>query len=629
MSDIDVNKIQQNVKELQDQNAIDFQQWKKLGKDIEKLSEKIKLSDTNLKLLMKKIKNDYENLKKIIVDENIQVQLNNKIEKNKNEIVDSKNKIEENKYEINKKVNTETFQNTVDEINSQIDTKASLTINYDNFGEPQNKNEETYTYPNRINFGELKEAPIVKNIPYKGLDIIGHWYNDFGLEYTASGINSSNGSYIWYDWRWNFTTNANYDPQRHPLLGWYKGDDINVLDWQCYWLAESGVNVVNLIQIDGFDNSNWSSSSDKHYWEFQLLNNVKNFKSLKYVLSLKGNSNKYTLEELETQNNKVVDTYKNYRNIYTYNINSKKYACVFVWDTELLRGSLDNYKGYTEINKYYIKLATKMKNIGYDGVCILGRNTNANNNFDYLFENDVVLLCCEYSGVYGDRNNYSNYNDYVTQVPFPTTNTDKTVLNILTSAKSHPAHTSTWNINGSTPKLFSNLVNKAIDHIERYNLPKILTIYNVAEWGEGGASLQPNIYDGFGYLDAIKQIHPLNNEKIEITSIKKETKKEVFAQNTDWIVGKVTGVTLNGGSNGVKTTKEITSLASIFDYSYNVDNYVFFATIQYANDTINNVSCYIYPNFGTKRIYVVVTNNSGADITNVTINVMIRKINIT
>ena len=47
MSDIDVNKIKQIVKELQDQNAIDFQQWKKLSKDIEKLSEKIKLSDTN------------------------------------------------------------------------------------------------------------------------------------------------------------------------------------------------------------------------------------------------------------------------------------------------------------------------------------------------------------------------------------------------------------------------------------------------------------------------------------------------------------------------------------------------------------------------------------------------------
>lgn len=134
MSDIDVNKIQQNVKELQDQNAIDFQQWKKLGKDIEKLSEKIKLSDNNLNILMKKIKNDYEKLKKIVVDENVQVQLNNKIEQNKNEIVDNKNKIdytkikaeensnkiEENKNEINKKVNSETFENKVNKINLQI-----------------------------------------------------------------------------------------------------------------------------------------------------------------------------------------------------------------------------------------------------------------------------------------------------------------------------------------------------------------------------------------------------------------------------------------------------------------------------------------------------------------------------
>ena len=43
MSDNDINKIQQKIKELQDQNAIDFQQWKKLWKDIKKLSEKIKV----------------------------------------------------------------------------------------------------------------------------------------------------------------------------------------------------------------------------------------------------------------------------------------------------------------------------------------------------------------------------------------------------------------------------------------------------------------------------------------------------------------------------------------------------------------------------------------------------------
>ena len=110
MSDIDINRVQQNIKELQDQNAIDFQQWKKLGQDIEKLAGNIKTSDNHLNLLMKKIKADYEGLRKIIVDENVSIQLNKKID--------------ENKSEINKKVNNDTFNNSISIINEQLDTKA-------------------------------------------------------------------------------------------------------------------------------------------------------------------------------------------------------------------------------------------------------------------------------------------------------------------------------------------------------------------------------------------------------------------------------------------------------------------------------------------------------------------------
>jgi hypothetical protein len=114
MSDIDINKIQQNIKELQDQNAIDFQQWKRLGQEIERLERKIKTSDKHLNLLVKKIKYDYENLRKVIIDENIQIQLNNKIEANR--------------QEINKKVNKETFNNSVNELVSTIE-KNKLEIN--------------------------------------------------------------------------------------------------------------------------------------------------------------------------------------------------------------------------------------------------------------------------------------------------------------------------------------------------------------------------------------------------------------------------------------------------------------------------------------------------------------------
>lgn len=170
MSDIDVNKIQQNVKELQDQNAIDFQQWKKLEKDIEKLSEKIKLSDTNLIMLMKKIKNDYNNMKKLIMNENVQVQLNNKIEENKNDILDSKIKIDNNKNEINKKVNIENFEIKVDEINSQINDIDFKKANQSSINNLKNQLDNLVIKANGTSNAEVVQARVMQGFTYKNLD---------------------------------------------------------------------------------------------------------------------------------------------------------------------------------------------------------------------------------------------------------------------------------------------------------------------------------------------------------------------------------------------------------------------------------------------------------------------------
>lgn len=63
MSDIDINRVQQNIKELQDQNAIDFQQWELLNQEIEKIKEDIEIRQRNLNLLFKKINSDIEKLK--------------------------------------------------------------------------------------------------------------------------------------------------------------------------------------------------------------------------------------------------------------------------------------------------------------------------------------------------------------------------------------------------------------------------------------------------------------------------------------------------------------------------------------------------------------------------------------
>ena len=63
MSDIDINRVQQNIKELQDQNAIDFQQWELLTQEIKKLKEDIEVRQRNLNMLIKKINSDIEKLK--------------------------------------------------------------------------------------------------------------------------------------------------------------------------------------------------------------------------------------------------------------------------------------------------------------------------------------------------------------------------------------------------------------------------------------------------------------------------------------------------------------------------------------------------------------------------------------
>ena len=63
MSDIDINRVLQNIGELQDQNAIDFQHWELLNQEVEKIKEDMEIRQRNLNLLIKKINSDMEKLK--------------------------------------------------------------------------------------------------------------------------------------------------------------------------------------------------------------------------------------------------------------------------------------------------------------------------------------------------------------------------------------------------------------------------------------------------------------------------------------------------------------------------------------------------------------------------------------
>ena len=369
-----------------------------------------------------------------------------------------------------------------------------------------------------ITTGKLINAPLIDNIPNKGLDIIAYWYNDFGLRSTLHNPSSSNK---WYDWSWNhsnLSAGINYDPKRHPLLGWYRGDDPKALDWICYWLGESGVNVVAITLAQS--TLNWKNETDASHWVYQLMENTKNFKPLKYVLFIKSFG---TITEIQAQNDDIINNILGvYDNIYLYNKNNKNYVTLFCFDLKKIRRIYDGKTSgvNTKTLVYLIDLANKIKQKGYDGLCLMARKYE-DGLFDpvieYLESNGVVLLKSEYSTRYAPNSTDADYSylyeEYVENVNFPIK--DNEVINVVTSAESRD-HPSKWNLPGSTPELFKKVVDKAVNHIHKNALPKMLTIYNVSEWAEGGAGLQPNQADLFGYLDAVKNISNYSGDS-EIT----------------------------------------------------------------------------------------------------------------
>jgi hypothetical protein len=379
-------------------------------------------------------------------------------------------------------------------------------------GIPQNISEKLFDGSNPELFGEVLPAPLAVRPAKKNIDVLAHFYNDTGLSSNALNPSAYHG---WYDSRM-FFTNADkisknfepYDPSRHPMLGWYKGDDPNVLDWQCYWLVKYGVTAViptGSLTAGNFNNNPRSSM----YWVWNMMNKVKNFKLLKYILYLemdKGKSVKQANAQQDFILNTIISAKKN---VYCYRANGKTYPVFFVWDMESARGLYDSYKGSKNVRARLVLLAEKMKALGYDGICILGRNLSVNpatysaGSIEQLKSADCLLFNAGYFKVY-DKKKYTNYADYASNSIFPSAKNE--VVNVFTAAQSRKPHPSKMNIKNSSPQAFATVVRRAARWINANGNPKMVTVYNVGEWAEGGPGLQPNQRDGFGYLQAIKDM---------------------------------------------------------------------------------------------------------------------------
>lgn len=397
----------------------------------------------------------------------------------------------------------------------------SSIINFDDFGNLiglQHNHLESFTVNQSdvMNVGNIIAPPLSQSEYKTKVDFLAHWYNDGGLETRRTGV-GWNG---WYYWNWNYHSAGAgsddpakiYDPERHPLLGFYRGDDVNVLDWQCYWLAEYGVTgvIFTTSPIENGIAKTWSNPSSPNYWVYQLFANTPNFKKIKYVMTLSAkyiNRNSSTDETRQRVRdewfNTIEDVYFDYDNFYCMERDGLKYPAIYVHEELAIPGAFDNYSGAANTVEFYKEVANKFKEKGYAGVALLTRHPDSfvEAAREELQQAGVLRYDTLYAlGYY--ENDATTYAEIVESYSPPVN--EWALVNTYTGAYTHAPHPSGWNRPGQTPELFQEMIEKAVKHVYENNMPRVLTCYNVAEWAEGGPGLQPNMKNRFGYLNAVK-----------------------------------------------------------------------------------------------------------------------------
>lgn len=362
-----------------------------------------------------------------------------------------------------------------------------------------------------MDLGTLVRPPLSNADHATRVDLLAHWYNDFGLECTRAA-GGAVGWLGWYYWSWNHhdTATGDYDPARHPLLGFYRGDDPVVLDWQCYWLREYGVTGVILYLPSGRSGGTligWERPAHRNHWVWQLFHNVPNFRGLRWVLCgfcryIPSTSANRALVEAEWRA-LIEGVYLQNEGFYAIERGGRRYPVIYVHEEAALRGIFDDYRGAAATATFYGRIADLFRAAGYGGVAVFARHAISDELLDRgeMESRGVLRFRASYAA---DHSSGETYAERVANYAPP--NNPHTIVNTFTAKHTHPPHPSRWHCPGHTPELFEALLRKAVDHVEQHDMPRIIACYNVAEWAEGGPGLQPNMQDRFGYLEAVRAV---------------------------------------------------------------------------------------------------------------------------
>ena len=359
--------------------------------------------------------------------------------------------------------------------------------------------------------GNLVSPPLSTRTIERKVDVLPYWYNDFGLQCTKI---AKTGWIGWYYWTWDHHDAAKreldgkpldaYDPSRHPLLGFYRGDDPKVLDWQCYWLREYGMAGASLL-LSGSGLTGWEQPTHRDHWVYQLFTNTPNFKNIRYVMSGEYSFPKAydAANEKRVRENffALVDKiYSKYDNYYYVERDGKRYPVISI----IAESSYPTIFGSTEnVKSFYRELAARFRKAGFGGMALY-INWPVKDIGD-MTADGVLRYTTSYTPNYTvtDRTGKYTYADLVANFKPP--KKGNVIISVGTSVHTQRPHESGWICPGSTPALFAQYMKKAVAQLEKYPaLPQVIMCYNMSEWAEGGPGLVPNVRDRFGYLEAIR-----------------------------------------------------------------------------------------------------------------------------
>lgn len=360
--------------------------------------------------------------------------------------------------------------------------------------------------------GNICPPPNCKLFGSPSICVAAYFYSDFGLECIRG---NHSGWLGWYTWEWNHTDitpdvpqgkclSVGYQSTRHPLLGWYRGDDPNVLGWQIYWLLEAGIYAL-VVQIRNgcyIDLKNWSVPEDENYFLFVILNNVPNAKAIKWIpwvpfdlFRVSGGGG----IQIGAGWDRVISIFWSYGCLLTRAYDGGSFGVVYLWDFERLRGALDHYNGNMKTLEMLELRGAYARTLGLDGLIVLVRNLPKLGKVvhDRLKKSGIILLSSEY--VRDSADDYSQLARHATW----NGSAEAVVPNVFTEYLTVCPHPGGGHVRGSTPELFGEFLARAIDFAASSpNSARIVTVYSASEWAEGGSCLIPTLGNGWAYLDA-------------------------------------------------------------------------------------------------------------------------------